>query len=138
MKRTSLLVGFILALGLTLLPAHGDSQPTAYEKALYDKARYQILSKLSDEDFVSYCVTMNIGGETLLRLHDDILVKQTEQGLLIAQGFNADHPQMVSVNSALKDLRAQFAVKIGEARKGLEIESKIADETISALSQAQK
>jgi hypothetical protein len=131
-------MGFVLALGLSSLSVCADAQPTAYEQALYNKARYLILSKLSDEDFVSYCVTMNIGGETLLRLHDDILVKQTEESLLIAQGFNSDHPQMVAVSSALKDLRAQFAVKISEARKGLEIESKIADETISALSQGQK
>lgn len=138
MKRTVFLISCLLALGLQLLPVQADAQPTAFEKALYDKARYQVLNKLNDEDFVSYCVTMNVGGETLLKLHDDILAKQTELTDLLKEGFTGDHPQVMSINAALRDLKAQYAVKISEARKGLEVESAIAEATLSALAQSQK
>jgi len=139
MKTTPLLLGCILALAAQLLPAQADTaEPTAFEKALYDKARYQVLSKLGDDEFVSYCVTMNVGGETLLKYHDEILVKQTELTNLLNQGLTADQPQVLAVNSALKDLQKELAVKVSEARKGLEVESKIAEETLTALSQYQK
>lgn len=138
MKTTPFLVILLLASWQLNLPARADTQPTAFEKALYDKARYDVLSKLTDDDFVSYCVTMGIGGDTLLKLHDEILLKQTELADLISEGLNNDHPQVMAVNAALKNLRAQYVVKIAEARKGLEVESKIADETLSSLSQYQK
>jgi len=44
----------------------------------------------------------------------------------------------MAINAELKDLRAQYAVKLSEARKGLEIESTIAEATLTALSQSQK
>ncbi len=120
------------------MPLQADAQPTAFEKALYDKARYDVLSHLNDDDFVSYCTTMNFGGDTLLKLHDDILVKQTEVAALIKRGLNPENPQVTSLNDALSELRTQLAVKVAEARKGLEIESKVAEATISSLSQYQK
>jgi len=138
MKTSAFLVGCIVALGLQLLPVQADAPPTAFEKALYEKARYQVLSKLNDEDFVSYCITMNVGGETLLKFHDEILARQTELADRINEGLTADQPQVMSLNAALKDLRSQYAVKISEVRKGLEIESKIAEETLTALSQSQR
>ena len=138
MKTTTFLAGCAGALCLQLLPVQADAQPTAFEKALYEKARYQVLSKLDDEDFVSYCVTMNVGGDTLLKFHDEILAKQTELADRINEGLTADHPQVMSLNAELKDLRTQYAVKISEARKGLEIESSIAEATLTALSQSQR
>ena len=138
MKRITILLGCLIALSVQLLPVQADVQPTAFEKALYEKARYQVLSKLNDEDFVSYCITMNVGGETLLKFHDEILAKQTELADRINEGLPADHPQVISLNAVLKDLRSQYAVKISEARKGLQIESKIAEETLTALSQSQR
>ena len=138
MKTTTLLIGCLLALGALALPARADNAPTAFEKALYEKARYQVLSRLNDDDFVSYCVTMNVGGETLLKIHDQILTDQTTLTDLINEGMTSDHPQMMAVNAELKDLRSEYAVKISEARKGLEVESKIAEETLTALSQYQK
>jgi hypothetical protein len=138
MKTTTLLIGCLLVLGAQILPARADTQPTAFEKALYDKARYAILSKLNDDDFASYCVTMNVGGETLLKIHDEILTDQTKLTDLINEGLTNDHPQVMAVNAELKDLRSEYAVKISEARKGLEVESEIAEETLTALSQYQK
>jgi hypothetical protein len=81
---------------------------------------------------------MGVGGDTLLKLHDEIMAKQTELANLLSEGMTNDNPQIMAVNAALKDLRAQFAVKILEARKGLEVEARIADETLSSLSQYQK
>jgi hypothetical protein len=138
MSTNAFLLGFLLTLGAQLLPAWGDAQPTAFEKALYEKARYRVVSKLSDEDFASYCVTMNVGGDTLLKFHDEILAKETELAKLHGEGLNDDHPEVMAVNADLKDLRAQYSVKISEARKGLEVESMIADETLSNLAQYQK
>ena len=139
MKTTTLLAILLFACSMTpLLPARADAPPTAFEKALYDKARYQILKGLDDDDFVSYCVTMGIGGDTVLKLHDEIMLKQTELTDLLNEGLTSEHPQVMAANAALKDLRAQFSVKILEARKGFEVESHIAEETISALSQYQK
>lgn len=136
MKTIILLFGLLLT--LSAMPLQADAQPTAFEKALYDKARYDVLSHLNDDDFVSYCTTMNFGGDTLLKLHDDILVKQTEVAALIKRGLNPENPQVTSLNDALSELRTQLAVKVAEARKGLEIESKVAEATISSLSQYQK
>ena len=116
MKTTTFFAGCLLALSPQLLPVHADAQPTAFERALYEKARYEVLSKLTDEDFASYCVTMNVGGETLLKFHDEILAKQTELDDLNIQGASPDNPQVLAVNAALKDLRAQYSVKISEAR----------------------
>ena len=138
MKKTTLLVGCILTSFLPLSPVHADAQPTAFEQALYNKARYQVLTKLSDDDFVSYCVTMGVGGETLLKIHDEIMTDQTKLADLINEGLTSDHPQVMAVNAELKDLRSEFAVKISEARKDLEVESKVAEETLSALSLYQK
>jgi len=138
MKTPTLLIVCILASFVQFQPVHADTQPTAFEQALYNKARYQVLTKLSDEDFVSYCVTMNVGGETLLKIHDQIMTDQTKLANLINQGLTSDHPQVMAVNAELKDLRSEFAVKISEARKGLEVESRIAEETLSNLSQYQK
>jgi hypothetical protein len=139
MKKTVFLVCCMMALCPLLLPVRGaDAQPTAFEKALYDKARYQVLSRLTDVDFASYCVTMNVGGETLLKFHDEILAKQTELADLNNQGLTSDNPQVMAVNAALKDLRTQYTVKISEARKGMEIESTIAEATLTALSQTQR
>jgi capsule polysaccharide export protein KpsE/RkpR len=136
MKTITLLCAVLMM--FSVMPVQADAQPTAFEKALYDKARYDVLSHLNDDDFVSYCTTMNFGGDTLLKLHDDILVKQTELGALIKRGLTADNPQVISLNDALNNLRTQLAVKVSEARKGLEIESKVAEATISSLSQYQK
>jgi hypothetical protein len=119
------------------LPAHGDVE-TAFEKALYDKARYQTLSRLNDQDFVAYCVTMNLGGETLLRIHDEVMARQAERQNLIDEGQTNDSPKVAAIDIELKILGTQYAIKIGEARKGLEIEANIADSTLSALSQTQK
>ncbi len=138
MKITGLLLGCLLLLGAQFLPARADGQSTAFEKALYDRARYRVVSKLSDDEFAAYCVTMNIGGDTLLKFHDEILEKQFELTKLTSEGFNDENPQVMAVNAELKDLRTQFSVKIIEARKGLEVESKIADETLLDLSQYQK
>ena len=138
MKTVLLLAGCVLTLSLVPLTARADGESTAFEKALYDKARYQVLNKASDDDFASYCVTMNIGGDTLLKFHDEILEKQFELTKLQSEGFNDASPQVIAVNGELKDLRVQFAVKIFEARKGLEIEAKIADATLSALGQPQR
>jgi hypothetical protein len=135
---TTFLVILLLAFAPQILPARADTSPTAFEKALYDKARYQVLKSLGDDDFVSYCVTMGIGGDTLLKIHDQIMLKQAELADLSSEGLTNENPQVIAVNAALKDLRAQYAVKILEARKGLEVESKIAEETLSALSQYQK
>jgi capsule polysaccharide export protein KpsE/RkpR len=136
--KTTILLAVLLLASSQFVPARADAQPTAFEKALYDKARYQVLEKLGDDDFVSYCVTMGVGGDTLLKLHDEIMAKQTELANLLSEGMTNDNPQIMAVNAALKDLRAQFAVKILEARKGLEVEARIADETLSSLSQYQK
>ena len=114
-----------------------DTQPTAYEKALYEKARYSVLGKASDEDLVSYCVSMNIGGDTLLRLHDEIMAKQVELANLQSEGISDDNSQVISVKGALKTLRAQYVIKIAEVRKALELEASIADATLSSL-QSQK
>jgi hypothetical protein len=138
MKITALALFLVLNLGAELVPAQADAQPTAFEKALYDRARYRVVCRLNDEDFASYCVSMNIGGETLLKFHDEILAKQTELADLLGEGLSDGDPRIVAANAALKDLRTQYAVKIAEARKGLEVESKIADETLSDLSQYQK
>jgi hypothetical protein len=138
MKSTAAVLCCLLSLGAPALPVHADAQPTAFEKALYEKARYQVLSKVSDEDLVSYCVSMNVGGDTLLKFHDEILAKQTELANLQSAGLTNDHPQVIAVNAALKDLRSQYAVKIVEVRKALELESNIADATLSSLSQAQR
>ena len=138
MKRTALLVGTMIALGFQFLPVQADDQPGSFEKALYNKVRYQVLSKTNDEDFVCYCVTMNLGGDALIRLHEDILVKQAELQALQSEGLTNDHPQVMAVNATLKDLNAKLAVKVAEARKGLEVESKIAEATLTALSDYQK
>jgi hypothetical protein len=133
MKSIVFFVAFALSIYLQLSPLPADDQPTAFEKALYEKTRYQVLCGLNDQEFVSYCVTMNVGGETLLKFHDQILQKQTELADLVDLGVTAEDPKVVAVNAALKDLRAQYAVKIIEARKGLEIESRIAEETLRVL-----
>jgi hypothetical protein len=133
MKTILPLAGGILAFSLLLLPALLHADPTAVEKAVHDKARYSVLSKLSDDELIAYCVTMNIGGETLFRFHDEILSKQFELAKLSSQGFSNETPQVVAANADLKDLRDQFSVKLNEVRKGLEIESRIADETLSEL-----
>jgi len=133
MKTLAFLPACVLALSWQLSPVQADDQPTAFEKALYDKTRYQVLSGLNDQEFVSYCVTMNVGGDTLLKFHDQILQKQTELADLVDLGLTAEDPKVAAVNAALKDLRAQYAVKISEARKGLEIESRIAEETLREL-----
>jgi len=138
MKTITLLAGCILALFFQLQPAHADTQPTAFEQALYNKARYQVVAKLNDDDFASYCVTMGVGGDTLLKIHDEIMTDQTKLTDMMNEGLTGDHPQVIAVNAELKDLRSEFAVKISEARKGLEIESKIAEETLTNLSQYQK
>jgi capsule polysaccharide export protein KpsE/RkpR len=138
MKTILPLAGGILAFCLLLLsaPAHADS--SVVEKALYDKARYSVTSKLGDDEFISYCVTMNIGGDTLFKFHDQILSKQFELAKLQSEGFSNENPQVQAANAELKDLRDQFSVKLNEVRKGLEIESKIADETLSDLAQNPK
>jgi hypothetical protein len=133
MKIIAFLAGCVLVLSLQLLPVQADDQPSAFDKALYNKSRYQVLSGLNDQEFVSYCVTMNVGGETLLKFHDQILEKQTELTDLINLGLTGEDPKVAAVNAVLKDLRAQYAVKISEARKGLEIESRIAEETLRAF-----
>lgn len=138
MKTNAFLLGFLLTLGVQLFPARADEQPTAFEKALYEKARFRVVSKLSDDDFACYCVTMNIGGDTLLKFHDQILAKQFELAKLQSEGFTDENPQVMAANAELKDLRSQFTVKLIEARKGLEVESKIAEQTLSDLSQYQK
>jgi hypothetical protein len=137
MKSIALIFGSFMLGSLWLVPIRADMSGS-FEKALYDKARFQVLTKASDDDFVCYCATMNLGGETLLRLHDEILVKQAELATLQSQGLTNDHPQVMAVNADLKDLRAKLAVKVVEARKGLEIESKIAEATLTALSDYQK
>jgi hypothetical protein len=138
MKMTAFVLGFLVGVCLQPAPARADGQPTAFEKALYEKARYHVITGLNDEEFASYCVTMNVGGETLLKFHDEILAKQTELADLVAAGVTDGDPRIVAANAALRDLRSQFAVKIIEARKGLEVESKIAEQTLSDLSQYQK
>jgi uncharacterized protein involved in exopolysaccharide biosynthesis len=138
MKRIAFLVGSLLMFTQLILPLRADPQPTAYEKALYDKSRYSVLSRLSDEDFVSYCVTMNVGGDTLLKFHDQILAKQTARADLIAQGLTAEHPQVMAIDAELRDLRAQYQIKIAEARKGLEVEASIAESTLMNLPQASR
>lgn len=135
MKTTALLAGCILAVGLQLSPVHADTQPTAFEKALYQKARYRVLSALNDQDFVSYCVTMNVGGETLLKLHDEILAKQTDLAELVAQGLPPDDQKVMALNAVLKNLKSQYGVKITEARRGFQVEARIAEETLSNLPQ---
>jgi hypothetical protein len=139
MKTTALILGGILAFGAAVFPVRADTaEPTAFEKALYDKARYQVVTKLNDDDFVSYCITMNVGGDTLLKIHDDILFNETKLNNLLSQGLTGDQPQVLAVNAALRDLRSELAVKVSEARKGLEVESRIAEETLTSLSQYQK
>ncbi len=110
-----------------------DGPLTIYEKALYDKARYQILSKVSDDDFAAYCVSMNVGGDTLLKFHDEVMAKEVELNKLQNEGLSNDHPQLVAVITDLKDLRSQYSLKIAEARKALELESNIADATLASL-----
>jgi capsule polysaccharide export protein KpsE/RkpR len=127
-----------LLLAFCLLPIRADTEPTAFEKAVYDKARYQVLAQQNDDDFVSYCITMNFGGELLLKVHDDILVKQTELDGLLKAGYTADHPQVISLNNDLRTLRAELEVKVLEVRKGLQLEAKIAEATLSSLAQYQK
>jgi hypothetical protein len=138
MKTISPLFGGVLAVILLLLPPSAHADSSVVEKALYDKARYAIVSKLSDDEFVSYCVTANIGGDSLFKFHDMILSKQFELAKLLSEGFSNENPQVLAANSELKDLRDQFSVKLNEVRKGLEIESKIADETLSDLAPNQK
>ena len=137
MQRTALAAACFLALIPSLMPARADTtEPTAYEQALYNKSRYQVISKLDDDAFVSYCVTMNVGGDTLLKFHDAILAKQTELTDLINQGLTNEDPRVMTINATLRDLRYQFGIKITEARKGLEIESEIANATLTALGQS--
>jgi len=138
MKTFLPLAGGVFAFSLLLFPAPAQADPSVAEKAIYDKARYNIISKLSDDDFISYCVTMNIGGDTLLKFHDQILSKQFELAKLQGEGFSNENPQVLAANAELKDLRDQFSIKLNEVRRGLEIESKIADETLSDLSQTPK
>ncbi|HEX4139136.1 MAG TPA: hypothetical protein VHY09_02235 [Candidatus Methylacidiphilales bacterium] len=138
MKTFSPLAGGVLAVSLLLLPAPAHADSSVTEKALYAKARYSIVSKLSDDDFISYCVTMNIGGDTLFKFHDQILSKQFELAKLQSEGFSTESPQVQAANAELKDLRDQFSVRLNEVRKGLELESQIADETLSALGQNPK
>ena len=138
MKTILPLASGVIAFSLLHLPAPLHADPTAVEKAVHDKARYTIISKLSDEELIAYCVTMNMGGETLFRFHDEILSKQFELTKLLSQGFSNENAQVVAVNADLKDLRDQFSVKLNEVRKGLEIESRIADETLSELAQIPK
>jgi len=135
MKRIALLLLCCAFWALLPAPAQGDDQTSAFEKALYNKARYQILSRYNDDDFVSYCVTMNLGGETLIKVHDEIMARQAERSNLLDQGDTNDSPKVVALNTAIKILRTQYAVKIAEARKGLELESRIAEATLSALNQ---
>jgi capsule polysaccharide export protein KpsE/RkpR len=140
MKIILPLAGSVLAVSLLLLPAPApaDSSSNVVEKALYDKARYGITSKLTDDEFISYCVTMNLGGDTLFKFHDQILSKEFELAKLQSEGFSSDNPQVQAATAELKDLRDQFSVRLNKVRKGLEIESKIADETLSDLAQSQK
>ncbi len=138
MKTILPVAGGVLALSLLLLPPSAHADSSVVEKALYDKARYGITSKLGDDELNAYCVTMNIGGDTLFKFHDMILSKQFELAKLQSQGFSNDNAQVLAANAELKDLRDQFSVKLNEVRKGLEIEAKIADETLSNLSQNQK
>jgi hypothetical protein len=138
MKTTTFFAGCMLALCLQLVPLRADAQPTAFEKALYERARYEVLCKVNDDDFASYCVTMNIGGETLLNFHDQILTKQSELTEYINEGLTSDNPKVVAINTDLRILRSEFAAKILEARKGLEIESHIAEATLATLSLYQK
>ena len=81
---------------------------------------------------------MDIGGDTLFKFHDQILSKEFELAKLQSEGFSNENAQVMAANAELKDLRDQFTVKLNEVRKGLEIESKIADETLSDLPQYQK
>ena len=117
MKNMALLAGCVVMMGLQLLPVRADTQSSSFERALYDKTRYQVLSKASDDDFVSYCATMNFGGETLQRLHDDILVKQAELVTLQNEGLTNDHPQVLAVAAALKDLRTKLEKDLGQLFK---------------------
>jgi hypothetical protein len=135
MKRTSFLIIAFFALGAFPRLALADPPLTIYEKALYDKARYQVLSKVGDDDFAAYCVSMNVGGDTLLRLHDDVMAKQAELDKLQNEGLANDHPEILSVTSELRDLKSQYSLKIAEARKALELESNIADATLASLTQ---
>jgi hypothetical protein len=137
MKIIFILIGLMMP--LSLLPAQADApQPTAFEKALYDKCRYKVLKDLNDDDFVSYCTTMNFGGDTLLKFHDEILDRQTELSDLMKRGFPPDNPQVTALNDALTKLRGQLAAKVFEARKGLEVEARVAEATLEALGQYQK
>ena len=138
MRKYFLPAGCLLVLAL-LSPLQADpaaSQSDAYIKSLYAKARNDVISNLTDDDFVSYCVTMNVGGDTLLKFHDEILSQQTQLDLLTKAGSTADDPKVMAIQATLVDLRAQYKVKIAEARKGLEIEAKIADETLVSLGQS--
>jgi hypothetical protein len=135
MNKTLLLLGGILALGLSPSPVRAEGGSAAFDKAVYERARYKVISKTSDEDFAAYCVTMHIGGDALLKFHDEILSKRIELAKLISQGLGPDHPQVMALNSELKDLKAEFDVRIGEARKALELESQVAEETLSSLGQ---
>ena len=136
MRIVLILIGIVTI--SSFFPVRADAQPTAFEKAIYDKSRYKILKELSDDDFVSYCATMNVGGDTLLKLHDEILVRQSELADLVKRGLPPDNPQVSSLNDALNNLRGQLGTKVYEARKGLEVESRIAETTLEALGQYQK
>jgi len=137
MKIIALLLSF-LVLSASFATARADAPPTAFEKALYEKARYSVLAKVSDEDLCSYCVSMNIGGDTLVRLHDEIMTKQVELEILQNEGVSNDNAQVTSINGTLKNLRSQYSIKIAELRKALQLESSIAEATLSSLSQYQK
>jgi len=132
MKRTSFLI-ILLAFGAFPRLGLADGPLTVYEKALYDKARYQVLSKTSDDDFAAYCVSMNIGGDTLLKFHDEVMAKQAEVTELQNEGLGNDHPRLVAATTELRDLKYQYSIKIAEARKALELESNIADATLASL-----
>ena len=110
-----------------------DVPVTAFEKAIYEKARYSVLAKASDEDLVSYCVSMNVGGETLLRFHDEIMAKQVELENLQSEGVSDDNAQVIGIKIALKNLRAQYSIKIAEVRRALQLEASIAEATLAQM-----
>jgi len=132
MKSIALVLSF-LVLHAFLITARADAPPTAFEKALYEKARYAVLGKASDEDLCSYCVSMNIGGDTLLRLHDEIMAGQVQLENLQSEGLTNDNAQVQAVNAALKNEREQYSIKITEVRKALQLEASIADATLAQL-----
>lgn len=147
MKMTDKNSIYILTIGLCLgflwgaVPLQAEqveAKPTSFEKALYDKTRYEVLKDVNDEDFVSYCITQKLGSEFLVNIRAEIFNLEAQIESARAKGVDDNSPQIKTINSSLNIKRRQLVAEIKSTRRGLELEAAIAKATLAELNKEKK